>query len=132
MKLTILRLLLFTGKLFIIILGVADNIYAQNSNNSKLGSEDALNSRIEMVQYIKKAEKLPYSAPQKAISYANKVISYAQKYGDMELLANAQLINGYAYVNYGDFVTGFEYVLDAMNNCPPNNKPLKGKIIIKL
>lgn len=86
----------------------------------------------QMRRYLAQAEKLPDSEPQKAISLANKVISYATRYGDKELLAKAELVNGYAYGNYGDFVTGFEYVLNAMDNCPAGNPRLYGKILLKL
>lgn len=107
---------------FLLIIGVGiGNLWGQD------GVE-----REEMIKCLEEAERLPYSTPQKAISYANKVISYAQKCGDMEMLARAQLVNGFAYGNYGDFATGFEYVLKAMDNCPPGHKKLQGKIITKL
>lgn len=88
--------------------------------------------RSEMIKYLEDAERLPYSTPQKAISYANKVISYALECKDTEMLARAYLVNGFAYGNYGDFVTGFEYVVKAMESCPPDSKGLQGKIITKL
>ncbi len=106
------------------------SLYAQEdrvkSGTSSGGIKEEING------YINQAEELPYSDPQKAIALANKVIAYAHKWGDNELLARAELVNGYAYVNYGDFVTGFEYVVSAKNNCPDNNKLLCGKIMAKL
>ncbi|MEG0517521.1 MAG: LuxR C-terminal-related transcriptional regulator [Bacteroidales bacterium] len=88
--------------------------------------------REEMIKCLEDAERLPYSTPQKAISYANKVISYAQKCADMEMLARAYLVNGFAYGNYGDFATGFEYVLKAKESCPSESIGLNGKILTKL
>ncbi len=81
---------------------------------------------------IESAESLPGTNPQRSIALANKVILYAQNVEDNALLARAYLVNGIAYGNYGDFLTGFESVKSALNVCPKDAASLRARILLRL
>lgn len=104
--------------------------YANNSIIAK--SQEPSITKNEAISYIKEAEQILSSDPQRAVSLANRAIYYAQKSGDNALLVKCYLINDQAYKSFGDFLTGFKYVNDAYNICPTDSTRLKAQIILRL
>lgn len=106
--------------------------YGADGERKQEKEQQRIAEREEMYRCMEQAESFPNSEPQKAIALANKVMAYALHVSDKELLTRAGLVNGHAYGNYGDFVTSFEYLQQAQENCPAENKRLQSEIALRL
>lgn len=85
----------------------------------------------DIINMINEAERMPYSNPQKTLTLASKIISYGKAKNIDWIVAKGKLIAGYAYGNFGDFVTGFEYIQKALDYCPSDSLQLQANILLK-
>ncbi|MFA6593312.1 MAG: tetratricopeptide repeat protein [Bacteroidales bacterium] len=95
-------------------------------------SEAKTVSKDVIARYIEKATMLTSANPDSAQYYANMAIAGSASLKDYDLMAQAQRILSDVCINKGDFVTSFEVLTDALQNCSKDNKNLKGLIYINL
>ncbi len=94
-------------------------------------SKSSLETYTEILSMISEAEKIPYSNPQKTLTLANKIISYGEANNENWIIAKGKFLAATAYGNFGDFVTGFEYIQKALDYCPTDSLQLQANILLK-
>ena len=70
--------------------------------------------------------------PAKAIYHAGQALTEATSAKEPALIAEAQYLIANAYINMGDYVTSYEYLLEAERNCPPQDRSLKADIYLSI
>ena len=70
--------------------------------------------------------------PSKAIYYAGQAMNMATSAKQPAAIAEAQYLIASAYINIGDYVKSYEYLIEAERNCPDDNKQLKADILLSI
>lgn len=70
--------------------------------------------------------------PAKAIYHAGQALTEATSAKEPAMIAEAQYLIANAYINMGDYVTSYEYLLEAERNCPPQDRSLKADIYLSI
>lgn len=81
---------------------------------------------------LDKAEESLSKDPAKAIYYGGQALTAATAARQPELVAEAQYLIANAYINIGDYVTSYEYLVEAERNCPESDRRLKGDILLSI
>lgn len=79
---------------------------------------------------LEKAEQNLSKDPAKAIYYGGQALTAATSSKEQDQIAKAQYIIASAYINIGDYVTSYEYLVEAEKNCPESDKRLMGDILL--
>ena len=95
-----------------------------------LFSTMAIDNEWSVRENLDKAMENLAKDPAKAIYHAGQALAAATTSKQPELIAEAQYITANAYINIGDYVTSYEYLVEAEKNCPDSNKSLKADILL--
>ena len=95
-----------------------------------LATRQAKDSEWSVRDNLEKAEQNLSKDPAKAIYYGSQALTAATSAKEQEQIAKAQYIIASAYINIGDYVTSYEYLVEAEKNCPESDKQLMGDILL--
>ena len=83
-------------------------------------------------EHLDKAGESLSRDPAKAIYHAGQALTEATSAKEPALIAEAQYLIANAYINMGDYVTSYEYLLEAERNCPTQDGSLKADIYLSI
>lgn len=70
--------------------------------------------------------------PAQAIYHAGQALATATSEKEPSLIAEAQYLIANAYINMGDYVKSYEYLVEAEKNCPDESRQLRGDILLSI
>ena len=83
-------------------------------------------------EHLDKAGENLSRDPAKAIYHAGQALTEAASAKEPTLIAEAQYLIANAYINMGDYVTSYEYLLEAERNCPDEDSSLMADIYLSI
>ncbi len=70
--------------------------------------------------------------PAKAIYFAKNALTLATSSKSPDTVAEAQYLIACSYINIGDYVSSYDYLVEAERNCPSENRRLKADILLSI